>query len=103
MIPDEPEDFDAISKRSRTDLDLADFLGEVARRGIGLHVPDCRLTWEGKSARAWTAQGIVIKIRRGGSGSVGGSWRCHGEAGRAGGFDEGLVVGEKDVHCCAEV
>ncbi|MDQ2880638.1 MAG: protein-L-isoaspartate(D-aspartate) O-methyltransferase [Actinomycetota bacterium] len=46
VIPDEPEDFDAISERSGTDLDLADFLGEDARFGIGLHVPDCRLTWE---------------------------------------------------------
>ncbi|MGH3872802.1 MAG: rRNA adenine N-6-methyltransferase family protein [Pseudonocardiaceae bacterium] len=46
MIPDEPDDFDTISERSRTDLDLADFLGDNARFGIGLHVPDCRLTWE---------------------------------------------------------
>jgi hypothetical protein len=43
MIPD---DFDVISERSRTDVDLADLLGEDARFGIGLHVPDCRLTWE---------------------------------------------------------
>ncbi|MGH3897742.1 MAG: methyltransferase domain-containing protein [Pseudonocardiaceae bacterium] len=46
VIPDEPADFDAISDRSRTDVDLADFLGEDARFGIGLHVPGCRLTWE---------------------------------------------------------
>jgi hypothetical protein len=46
VIPDEPDDFDALSERSRTDVDLADFLGEDARFGIGLHVPDCRLTWE---------------------------------------------------------
>jgi protein-L-isoaspartate(D-aspartate) O-methyltransferase len=46
VIPDEPDDFDALSERSRTDVYLADFLGEDARFGIGLHVPDCRLTWE---------------------------------------------------------
>jgi protein-L-isoaspartate(D-aspartate) O-methyltransferase len=45
-IPDEPDDFDVISERSRTDVDLADLLGEDARFGIGLNVPDCRLTWE---------------------------------------------------------
>ncbi|MGH3800954.1 MAG: methyltransferase domain-containing protein [Pseudonocardiaceae bacterium] len=46
MIPDEPEDFDIIADRSRTDVDLADLLDEQARFGIGLRVPDCRLTWE---------------------------------------------------------
>ncbi len=46
VIPDEPDDFDLICERSRTDVDLADVLGEDARFGIGLHVPDCRLTWE---------------------------------------------------------
>jgi protein-L-isoaspartate(D-aspartate) O-methyltransferase len=46
VIPDEPDDFHAISEESRTDVNLADFLGEDARFGVGLHVPDCRLTWE---------------------------------------------------------
>lgn len=46
VIPDEPDDFDIISERSRNDVDLADFLSEDARFAIGLHVPDCRLTWE---------------------------------------------------------
>ncbi len=45
-IPDEPDNFDTIAERFRTDIDLADFLGDDARFGIGLHVPDCRLTWE---------------------------------------------------------
>ncbi|MGH3898183.1 MAG: methyltransferase domain-containing protein [Pseudonocardiaceae bacterium] len=45
-IPDEPGDFDAIADHSMTDVDLADLLGEDARFGIGLHLPDCRLTWE---------------------------------------------------------
>lgn len=43
-IPDEPEEFDTIAERCTTDIDLADFLGDEARFGIGLHVPDCRLT-----------------------------------------------------------
>ncbi|MGH3798265.1 MAG: methyltransferase domain-containing protein [Pseudonocardiaceae bacterium] len=46
VIPDEPDDFDTIAARSTTDIDLADFLGEQARFRIGLHLPDCRLTWE---------------------------------------------------------
>ena len=46
VIPEEPDDFDTIADRSRTDVDLADLLGEHARFGIGLRVPDCRLTWE---------------------------------------------------------
>lgn len=45
-IRDEPDNFDTIADRSRTDVDLADFLNEDARFGIGLHLPDCRLTWE---------------------------------------------------------
>ena len=46
VIPGEPENFDALAERSRTDVDLADLLGEHARFGIGLHLPDCRLTWD---------------------------------------------------------
>jgi protein-L-isoaspartate(D-aspartate) O-methyltransferase len=46
VISSEPDDFDAIADRGRTDVDLADLLGEHARFGIGLQVPDCRLTWE---------------------------------------------------------
>ncbi|MGH3721945.1 MAG: methyltransferase domain-containing protein [Pseudonocardiaceae bacterium] len=46
VIPGEPDVFDAIADRGRTDVDLADLLGEHARFGIGLRVPDCRLTWE---------------------------------------------------------
>lgn len=46
VIPGEPENFDTLAERSSTDIDLADFLGEDARFGIGLHVPDCRLSWE---------------------------------------------------------
>ncbi|MGH3932312.1 MAG: methyltransferase domain-containing protein [Pseudonocardiaceae bacterium] len=46
VIPDEPDDFNVIAERSTTDIDLADFLGDDARFGVGLHVPDCRLTWE---------------------------------------------------------
>jgi protein-L-isoaspartate(D-aspartate) O-methyltransferase len=46
VIPGEPDDFDAIADRGRTDVDLADLLAEHARFGIGLRVPDCRLTWE---------------------------------------------------------
>jgi hypothetical protein len=32
--------------RGRADVDLADLLGEHARFGIGLRVPDCRLSWD---------------------------------------------------------
>lgn len=45
-IPDEPDNFDTIADRCTTDVDLADFLSEDARFGIGLHLPGCRLTWE---------------------------------------------------------
>lgn len=45
LIPDEPDDFDVVAQPSTTDVDLADFLGEDARFGVGLRVPDCRLTW----------------------------------------------------------
>lgn len=44
VIPAEPEDFDTIADRSRTDVDLADLLGEHARFSVGLQVPDCRLS-----------------------------------------------------------
>lgn len=46
IIPGEPDDFDALADRGRTDVDLADLLGEHARFGIGLHVTDCRLSWD---------------------------------------------------------
>lgn len=46
MIPDEPADFDTIADHTRTDIDLADLLSEHARFGIGLRVPDCRLSWD---------------------------------------------------------
>lgn len=46
IIPDEPDDFEAVADCSTTDIDLASFLGEDARFGVGLQVPDCRLTWE---------------------------------------------------------
>jgi protein-L-isoaspartate(D-aspartate) O-methyltransferase len=46
VIPDEPDDFDTIAECSSTDIDLADLLGEHARFSIGLHVPDCRLSWD---------------------------------------------------------
>jgi len=46
VIPAEPEDFDTIADRGRTNVDLADLLGEHARFGIGLRVPDCRLSWD---------------------------------------------------------
>jgi protein-L-isoaspartate O-methyltransferase len=46
VIPAEPDDFDTIAEISHTNLDLADLLEEHARFGIGLQVPDCRLTWE---------------------------------------------------------
>ena len=46
VIPGEPDDFDTIADRGRTDVDLADLLGEHARFGIGLRVPDCRLSWD---------------------------------------------------------
>ncbi|MGH3815970.1 MAG: methyltransferase domain-containing protein, partial [Pseudonocardiaceae bacterium] len=36
VIPDEPDDFDDIAQRTTTDIDLADFLGEDARFGVGL-------------------------------------------------------------------
>lgn len=46
VIPAEPEDFDALADHGRTEVDLADLLGEHARFGIGLRVPDCRLSWD---------------------------------------------------------
>jgi protein-L-isoaspartate O-methyltransferase len=46
VIPGEPDDFDTIADCGHTDVDLADLLGEHARFGIGLRVPDCRLSWE---------------------------------------------------------
>ncbi|MGB8997287.1 MAG: rRNA adenine N-6-methyltransferase family protein [Pseudonocardiaceae bacterium] len=46
VIGDEPDDFDATADRGHTDVDLADLLGEHARFGIGLRVPDCRLSWD---------------------------------------------------------
>ncbi len=46
VIPDEPDDFAAVAERSTTDIDLTDFLSDDARFGVGLHVPECRLTWE---------------------------------------------------------
>lgn len=57
VIPDEPDDFDTLADHGRTDVDLADLLGEHARFGIGLQVPDCRLAWErgddGYLSRLW--------------------------------------------------
>lgn len=46
VIPDEPDDFDVIAQHTTAEVDLADFLRDDARFGVGLHVPDCRLTWE---------------------------------------------------------
>lgn len=46
VIPDEPADFATTADHGHTDVDLADLLGEHARFGIGLQVPDCRLSWE---------------------------------------------------------
>jgi protein-L-isoaspartate(D-aspartate) O-methyltransferase len=46
VIGDEPDDFDATADRDHTDVDFADLLSEHARFGIGLRVPDCRLSWD---------------------------------------------------------
>jgi hypothetical protein len=46
VIGDEPDDFDTTADRDHTNVDLADLLGEHARFGIGLRVPDCRLAWD---------------------------------------------------------
>ncbi|MGA9311840.1 MAG: hypothetical protein WBV74_15910 [Pseudonocardiaceae bacterium] len=46
VIGDEPDEFDATADRDHTDVDLADLLSEHARFGIGLRVPDCRLSWD---------------------------------------------------------
>ena len=46
VIGDEPADFNTIAQTSRTDADLAQLLEENARFGIGLRVPDCRLSWD---------------------------------------------------------
>jgi protein-L-isoaspartate(D-aspartate) O-methyltransferase len=46
VIGGEPGDFDATADRGHTDVDLADLLSEHARFGIGLRVPDCRLSWD---------------------------------------------------------
>ena len=46
VIPAEPDDFDTTAELDHTDVDLADLLDEHARFGIGLHVPDCRLSWD---------------------------------------------------------
>lgn len=35
-----------MAERSTTDIALADFLSDDARFGVGLRVPNCRLTWE---------------------------------------------------------
>jgi protein-L-isoaspartate O-methyltransferase len=46
VIPAEPDDFGTIADHGYTNVDLADLLGEHARFGIGLRVPDCRLSWD---------------------------------------------------------
>lgn len=46
VIHAEPGDFDTLADHGHTDVDLADLLGEHARFGIGLRVPDCRLSWD---------------------------------------------------------
>jgi protein-L-isoaspartate(D-aspartate) O-methyltransferase len=46
VIPAEPDNFDTIAEIGHTDVDLAGLLEENARFGIGLQVPDCRLSWE---------------------------------------------------------